>query len=112
MVTWANQLRSKLIDMRGNRCENCGISGDKTQLEWHHLKPTGLSGRSRGSTQRAIDVRDNPGSYGLFCRRCHMERHGIEEERRDRVYKAKLAGLTKLGVYKAKLYNFTTKSFY
>lgn len=57
---------------RGNRCEECGFT---EELEFHHVKPTGLSGRSRGYNQRAYDIRNHPDCYVLVCRLCHIELH-------------------------------------
>ena len=71
--TWANIILGRLRAERGNKCIDCGrtsING-----EFHHIKPTGLSGMGRGSSQRAKDIRDNPDSYVLLCRSCHRTRH-------------------------------------
>jgi hypothetical protein len=47
-------------------------------LEFAHLpgKPTKLNGQGRGLPQRYHDVRANPDSYVLVCRRHHAELDG------------------------------------
>lgn len=65
----------------GNRCHDCGMREEDSEklfgkpLEFHHIKPTGVKGMGRGKNVRAADVRDNPKSYILLCRRCHKNRH-------------------------------------
>jgi 5-methylcytosine-specific restriction endonuclease McrA len=66
--TYWRRVRARLIEERGGRCERCGSTW---ALEFAHVKPTGLSGRGRGYTQRVIDVRDHPDAYKLLCSVCH-----------------------------------------
>lgn len=42
------------------------------RLEFAHLRPTGLNGRSRGQAHRYHDVRRHPEAYRLLCRACHQ----------------------------------------
>lgn len=62
---------------RGNRCENCQrpLTFDERghpNLQWAHLRPTGLSGKGRGYNHRVLDIRRNPDHYALLCRDCHI----------------------------------------
>lgn len=59
----------------GGRCVMCGAYSD---LEFAHLpgKPTGLSGRGRGRTERYYNIRRFPDCYVLLCIACHSEMDG------------------------------------
>lgn len=41
------------------------------RLEFSHIKPTKLRGRSRGRADRYHDIKNNPECYVLRCRRHH-----------------------------------------
>ena len=84
---------SKLREARGGKCQDCGaVDGEyrkiligKTrtgkdkykselvQLEFAHIKPTGLNGKGRGQTARYYDIVNKPDSYKLVCQRCHKK---------------------------------------
>lgn len=71
--TWGNIMLGRLRAERGNKCFDCGNTS--ILPEFHHIKPTGLNGRGRGSSQRAKDIRDHPDAYVLLCKSCHKARH-------------------------------------
>lgn len=71
--------RADLVDAWGGYCGagappgvGCGANG-RTPLEFAHLRPTGLDGRSRGWERRHADVKAHPFDYCLLCRDCHRE---------------------------------------
>ena len=61
-------IRTAIIYLMGGRCVDCSAT---EQLEFSHQQPTGLSGESRGSTRRIVDVCRNIQAYRLRCKRCH-----------------------------------------
>ena len=65
----ASVIRSAIVFLMGGRCVDCG---SKRKLEFSHIRPTSLSGASRGSTTRILDVCRNVTSYRLRCKRCHV----------------------------------------
>jgi len=56
---------AELKNKYGNRCYFCGQTW---LLEFAHVKPTKLSGRSRGLISRYIDIKNNPDCYLLTCK--------------------------------------------
>ena len=69
VARWAKKLRQKLIKEFGGKCRQCNSTD---RLEFAHIKPTVLNGEGRGLSNRMRDVRDNPKSYALMCRDCHL----------------------------------------
>lgn len=67
---YLDNLQARLYARYGAKCgaEGCGVFVD---LQFAHLKPTGLRGRSRGKRSRLLDVLRNPDSYALFCKFHH-----------------------------------------
>jgi hypothetical protein len=59
-----------LRDERGNRCEECQSPDN---LEFAHVKETRLRFKGRGQTQRYYDIKKNPDSYKLLCKKCHRK---------------------------------------
>jgi hypothetical protein len=67
----------------GDRCKRCGkpnrmeLDGqgrERPSLDFAHVKPTGVTGRSRGSAHRYHDIKANPECYQLLCRYpCHKD---------------------------------------
>ena len=74
---WARAARARLLDAFGNFCWVGGENGG-TALEFAHRYPTGLEGRSRGSTARLRDIREHPFAYFLVCKRHHRVVGGPE----------------------------------
>jgi hypothetical protein len=73
-----NRYAHKILNIekarRGNRCQVKGCKSRRA-LEFHHVQETSLAGRGRGLARRALDVRKNPGSYILVCRKHHVKFH-------------------------------------
>ncbi len=67
-MIWIKGKRQEQIDKRGGYCEYCK---GNDRLEFAHVTPTELNGRSRGSFSRVKDVINNPDSYLLLCWECH-----------------------------------------
>lgn len=80
--------RQRLVEAWGGFCGagappgvGCGRSNlggsqapwDERRLEFAHLIPTGLEGRSRGWERRYQDVRNHPYAYALLCPPCHRK---------------------------------------
>jgi hypothetical protein len=53
------------VEHNGHRCYAKG------ELEFAHIKPSGLSGRSRGQSRRYYDIKKNPECYKLMCKYHH-----------------------------------------
>ena len=65
----ARPLLAKMREERGNQCVFCG---ERENLDFAHLRPTGLRGKGRGMDARATDIRKNPDDYILLCHKCHV----------------------------------------
>ena len=78
---WYRKKRAALVAERGGRCEHVYHNGKRCRsratLEFAHVKPTGLSGRSRGYTQRVQDAMRHPDHYKLLCFLHHRRLDGF-----------------------------------
>ena len=74
---YARKLRERLIIQGGGECSFCG---EKSILEFAHIKPTKLSGKSRGMKKRILDVKNNWSCYLLTCDRCNYLAEGTTKE--------------------------------
>ena len=72
---------------RGNACQKCGHALRTLQGEFMHIKPTKLSGESRGRYERYMDIRDNPKKYLLACEACHAAQDLTDYEHRGSPYR-------------------------
>lgn len=63
----------------GGYCQNVACPFMNWDLQFAHLRPTGVVGRGRGSSVRARDIRRNPSAYALLCRECHRAFDAGEE---------------------------------
>jgi len=54
----------------GGKCFKCG---KKKDLEFAHIRKTGVSGRGRGQKARYYDIMNHPKSYRLLCDECHLK---------------------------------------
>lgn len=70
---YIQRLKARLLEMFGNRCQDCG---DTYNLQFAHVMPTGLDGPGRGMRKRLMDVYRNPLHYNLLCKDCHDELDG------------------------------------
>jgi len=91
---WHRKKRFELIKARGGQCEcigECGHWHDEkdpgpylwvgrgprcisvNDLEFAHVKPTELKGKSRGYNERVLDILKHPDAYKLLCRACHQK---------------------------------------
>ena len=70
MTNWKYIKRKwdELKKLLGNSCLYCGSNRD---LQFAHLKKTGLSGQGRGKEQRYYDIIRNPDKYTFLCENCH-----------------------------------------
>ncbi len=64
--------RMELINAFGGKCSICGNSDN---LHFHHIRETKLHGVGRGSWERYYDIKHNPNSYQLVCKKCHKKIH-------------------------------------
>lgn len=64
--------RDRLIKQFGGRCVSCGSTND---LQFHHLIPTEVNGRGRGTQARLKDIESHTDSYTLLCGVCHDIAH-------------------------------------
>lgn len=58
--------------MRGGCCQNLTCDFADWDLQFAHLRPTGIRGRSRGGYARMLDLRRHASAYALLCRTCHL----------------------------------------
>lgn len=76
---WLRNKREILLDkLSGRRFTVCGCFHD---LEFAHVKPTGLTGMGRGRERRLYDVQHHPDCYTVMYKPCHKQydaEHGIE----------------------------------
>ena len=70
--------RIELVASRGGQCTWPGCDADE-DLEFAHVKETGLSGRGRGRKERYYDIIKNPESYRLLC----QFHHKLMDDERD-----------------------------
>jgi hypothetical protein len=59
---------------RGGKCQ-VNKCKSKRALEFHHFRETNLRGMGRGLVKRALDIKRNPESYILVCRKHHEKLH-------------------------------------
>jgi hypothetical protein len=72
--------RMKELKSTHQRCDKCNPCPlNREQLEFSHLRPTGLSGKGRGRSRRISDIVSNPTSYILSCHRRNLD---IEKEQK------------------------------
>ena len=62
-----------MMDLRKEFGGCCSTCGSKQNLEFAHIKPTGLKGWGRGRKERYYDIMNNKDSYKLLCKTCHKE---------------------------------------
>ena len=74
MTNARNRLIRRQLDalraQRGGKCEVPGCE-ETEELEFAHVKPTELKGRSRGRKERYYDIIKNPTCYRLICKGHH-----------------------------------------
>lgn len=71
MATRGERLRERwyaLKDAFGGKCSECGQTWD---LEFAHVRITGVSGMGRGKWKRFYDIKHHPESYRLLCQPHH-----------------------------------------
>jgi hypothetical protein len=65
---WSKRKRHEKIIERGSCCEFCFSIEN---LQFAHIKSTGLKGCGRGQWKRTLDLLMHPDSYVLSCDKCH-----------------------------------------
>jgi len=65
----------EIREQRGGVCKICGGNRNarKKKLQFAHVKPTNVSGMSRGSWKRYYDIKNNPDCYEILCIPCHND---------------------------------------
>ena len=58
----------------------CIKCGSIENLEYAHIKPTGLSGMGRGRKERFYDLLRHPDSYIVLCHGCHEAMDALSEQ--------------------------------
>lgn len=66
---WINKKWDELKRIYGKKCMICGLTEN---LEFAHVRETGLSGQGRGKSHRYYDIVNNPDCYRLYCMDCHI----------------------------------------
>lgn len=69
---WSIRKKKELIIFYGAKCNNPACQ-TTSNLQFAHIKPTGLNGMGRGYTERVLDIMDNIECYMLLCIECHKE---------------------------------------
>jgi len=80
---WLRRKWVKLIEEFGGVCQSCAGT---EELEFAHVKPTGLKGNGRGKFHRYYDVLRHRRSYILLCMTCHDELDGRRPRQRQSEY--------------------------
>lgn len=65
----AKPIMEHMRTIRGNKCLQCGKTND---LQFAHVRPTGVKGSGRGLDKRMRDIRHHPNDYILLCKSCHL----------------------------------------
>ena len=73
----------QLIDDSGGACAQCQATQNTKPLEFAHLEPTGLNGRSRGKSRRLFNILKHPDKYVLLCVDCHDDLDGMNRFRQQ-----------------------------
>ena len=79
---WAKEVKR----LSGNRCECCGVSGDSSRLEAHHIMPKGLFPELSLSLENGIALchichyKVHGGKYDLSRKSCSSYRHNTSEQ--------------------------------
>ena len=71
ILLMANLYKGKMEELRQAWGGRCSICGGTHRLQFAHLRPTGLKGRSRGQANRYHDIKNHAADYVLLCRACH-----------------------------------------
>jgi len=74
---WSSHLFDRLRVQFGGKCVVCG---QLWELEFAHVKPTGLNGDGRGRKERYYDIKNHPDCYALMCTKDHKEFDKISQE--------------------------------
>lgn len=69
---WIKEAFKQLRKEFGGECSKI-LCSSKTNLQFAHMKETGLSGRGRGRKERYYDIVNNKTSYILLCVVCHIQ---------------------------------------
>lgn len=77
---WVKGRWDLLIEEYGGACEKCAKTYD---LEFAHVKPTGVKGKGRGKSRRLFDILRNRECYRLLCFECHDELDGMHRHRQQ-----------------------------
>lgn len=77
--------RAKLKERAKAACGDVCRCGSK-EVEFAHVKPTGLNGCGRGMTHRFLDVIKHPKHYRPMCKSCHREHDRKKWERERKRY--------------------------
>jgi predicted restriction endonuclease len=76
-----NRLFNELRKSFGGKCIICGQY--LYDLEFAHIKETGLSGLGRGKIARYYDIKNHPECYVLMCKNHHREFDRISPELKE-----------------------------
>jgi hypothetical protein len=75
-----NRLWNELRQSFGGKCVICG---QIWELEFAHIKETGLSGEGRGQRKRYYDIKNHPDCYTLMCKKDHKDFDKISSELKE-----------------------------
>ena len=66
-------LKKKLTELREEFNWCCAWCGSADDLEFAHLKHTGVKGAGRGLWKRYYDIKNHKDSFMLMCKECHRD---------------------------------------
>lgn len=74
---WRHKKRLELILEYGDICYMCLQPNLlDSNIEFHHIHPTAISGMGRGYDNRIRDIIKHKDCYITVCRSCHEKLHG------------------------------------
>lgn len=76
------ELKKKLIELKGGKCEICGWSGHQVAFDFHHLNPNEKEWKNKGGEWVLKKYREEVSlkELQLLCANCHRILHwGIEK---------------------------------
>jgi len=71
MNKWIREQFNRLYLFYNKRCALCGVPDTMNNLEFAHIRETGLTGRGRGRKERYYDIINNLDAYRLMHHDCH-----------------------------------------
>ena len=80
MNKWIREQFDNLYLFYNMTCALCGVPDVRSNLEFAHVRETGLIGRGRGRKERYYDIVNNLDCYRLMHHDCHTYYDSVMRE--------------------------------